>query len=1099
MATKCTVFKVFIGSPSDVSEERQYFLDVVAEVNNIYKQSGIQLIPLRWEDALPGRVRAQDRINDDFIRDCDLAVFVLWKRWGSPSGKYSSGFEEEYELASCLSEKTKGRPDILLYFRDISDDLIANPDGQLAKVLDFRKKLNREHIPLYKPYMTPIDWQALFRSHLQQWILKQFALLSKEEQMGTREEIKPAEAKSEPVPIATSRSQWSIVDTPDSIPSLTKELLNPNNQGAGINKIVVACDGKTIWAVVRRGDRNGINQGGAQVMLYRSIDGGISWTDVEYLKLATAQSGIENGTLIWDLAIAPDDPNIVAVACADISVNPLLQQAWISTDNGNTWENTEWPPVGITAGTDLISALDISRAFGDRKILVGTRDGNGIDTNNLQIMKLDGRRQWKIQCVGSTASASVNQLIGDIVAAKFSPNFPSDRTIVVIYCDGTPDHTGTWLATGVHDVEQNSTLWQEYIDHVEIKNANDNLGNSPRVDEIIIVNLELPFDFSGDDTDHRRFYVSTDAIGKSPRITTNRGVYRIDDKVIYTLMDNTHTFGLVNTNNITRRTASIAYFGWCTSGKLLVGEVLGYGNLAAVPTWFTDSPTTYPIPVWYPALKPTTGAAGQAPDVCAGYTSGYGNVRVTWSSDGRLAYAATSAASLGPCIAPATNNGAVNVATAWPAGYVNVIPFDESAFGISRSNGETWNQLSLINTFMSKLADVAPSTDGRTIYLASVNTNAGSQGFDSVWRSSSNADVTSPLPALPIGTCWERVLTRVTAVSYDDMQSDLALLRTVPYGMDPTGQIVAWAAQYTKAQAWSPDFGEYWAIIVPREIIQDFCFESSTVLYNLTPDGLVQKMPYTGTAWETSLPSSNTHIQNAHTIAAYSVGKILIGAARATNLIAYPIAFSLNHGNSWDVISHPLPTKGNVHVAFDPHFQNKSIIYVADDGSTGSNGSIYRQTIPVYRRWVDTDIMNPVNGSHGKYYSAASPYGLGGYYGLQSALSTKDLYSAHGMVGQSSGVCRTRDRYEGVPEPGINWECLKTFTQVNAKGIQFTTEPSSLKCCGGLIIGMKITLYAIDNNCYANNHNASAGFGGIKTARECGMLWAFTDDMAKNP
>jgi len=901
----------------------------------------------------------------------------------------------------------------------------------------------------------------------------------------------PEEVKPYPAQVSTVGPQWTIFDTPDSIPSSTKELLNPRNQGAAINKIAVACDGMTIWAVVRRGDRNGINQGGAQVMLYRSIDGGISWTDMEYLKLANVQSSIESGTLIWDLAIAPDDPNIVAVACADISVDPLLQRVWISTDKGDTWESTRWPPSGITAGTDLISVVDISRDFGSREILVGTRDGSGLDTNNLQIMRLDGHRQWKIQCAGSTVSASTSQLTGDIVAAKFSPNFPNDRTIVVICCDGTPEHAGTWLATGIHDVEQNATLWQEHADHVKIRNADNNLGSSPRVDEIIIANLELPSDFSGDDANLRRFYVSTDAVQNSPNITTNRGVYRIDNKLIRTLMDNTHT--------LLRRTASIAYFGTCTSGKLLVGDVLGYGNLATVPTWFTDSPTDYPIPCWYPALKPTTGAAGQVVGSSKGYILGYGNAKVAWSPDGRLAYAATGAASLGPWAVPAVNNGAVNIATAWPAGYVNVVPFDEAAFSISRSNGETWNQLSLINTFVAKLTDVALSDDGKTVYLASVNTNAGSQGFDSVWRSSSNADVTSPLPALPIGTYWERVLTRVTAVSCDEIQSNLALLRTVPYGMDPTGQIVAWAAQYTKAQAWSPDFGEYWAIIVPREIIQDFCFESRTVLYNLTPDGLVQKMPYTETAWATSLPSSNAHIQNAHTIAAYPGGKILIGAARANNLIAYPIAFSLNHGNSWEVIPDQLPTKGNVHVAFDPDFQNNNIIYVADDGSIGSNGSIYRQTIPVYRRWVDTDIMNPVNGAHGKYYSAASPYGLGGYYGLQSALSTKDLYSAHGMVGQSSGVCRTRDRYEGVPKPGICWECLKTFTQVNGKGIQFTTEPSSLKCCGGLIIGMKITLYAIDNNCYANNHNASAGFGGIKAARECGMLWAFTDDVAENP
>ena len=1083
------VVRVFIGSPSDVSEERQRFVNVIAEVNDSLADNlRIQIVPVGWEDALRGKVRPQDRINED-IMDCNLIVLLLWKRWGRPTGKYSSGFEEEFELANSLNGKNRGRPEIVLYLRHIPGELGGSADEQLTRVRDFRDRIESENKFFYDEYGSPEEWEGKFRRFLYQWIIKNFAYWPEMPQIAievkkTPEEIKPYLAQA-----STVGSQWTIVGTPDSIPSLTKELLNPRNQGAGINKIAVACDGITIWAVVRRGDHNGINQGGAQVTLYRSIDGGISWTDMEYLKLTTVQSNIENGTLIWDLAIAPDDPNIVAVACADISVDPLLQQVWISIDKGNTWENTQWPPSGIKAGTDLISVVDISRDFGSREILVGTRDGSGLDTNNLQIMRLDGHCQWKIQCAGSTMSASTARLAGDILAAKFSPKFPNDRTIVVICCDGISDHAGTWLATGVHDVEQNATLWQEHADHVEIKNVDNNMGSSPRVDEIIIANLGLPSDFSGDDANLRRFYVSTDAIQNSPSVTTNRGVYRIDNKLIRTLMDNTHT--------LLRRTASIAYFGTCTSGKLLVGDVLGYGNLATVPTWFTDSPTDYPIPCWYPALKPTTGAAGQVVSSFKGDIAGYGNAKVVWSPDGTLAYAATGATSLGPWAAPVTANGAVNVATTWPAGYVNVIPFDESAFGISRNNGETWNQLSLINTLMSKLTDVAPSADGETIYLASVNTNPGSQGFDSVWRSSSNPAVTAPLPPLPIGTYWERVLTRATAISCDEAQTDLALLRTVPYGEDPTGQIVAWAAQYTKA--WSPDFGEYWEIIVPREIIQDFCFESNTVLYNLTPDGLVQKMPYTGTAWANSLPSSNTHIQNAHTIAVYPEGKILIGAARATNLIAYPIAFSPDGAESWIVIPYQLPTKGNVHVAFDPNFKDNNIIYVADDGSVGNNGSVYRQTISAYMKWEDTDIVNPVNGSHGTYYSASSPYGCGGYYGLQPALVPDGLYLAHGIVGPNSGVCRTRNRYEGVPKPGLHWECLNTFAQVISKGIQFTIEPSSLKCCGGLIVDMSTILYAIDNNSYANNHNATTGFGGMKAARECGMLWVFTDDNLKNP
>ena len=64
-------------------------------------------------------------------------------------------------------------------------------------------------------------------------------------------------------------------------------------------------------------------------------------------------------------------------------------------------------------------------------------------------------------------------------------------------------------------------------------------------------------------------------------------------------------------SNADKSIYSIAYFGTYASGKLLAGERMGFPCTATVPTWFTDSPTTCPIPCWYPALKPTTGAANQ--------------------------------------------------------------------------------------------------------------------------------------------------------------------------------------------------------------------------------------------------------------------------------------------------------------------------------------------------------------------------------------------------------------------------------------------------------------------------------------------------------
>ena len=182
---------------------------------------------------------------------------------------------------------------------------------------------------------------------------------------------------------------------------------------------------------------------------------------------------------------------------------------------------------------------------------------------------------------------------------------------------------------------------------------------------------------------------------------------------------------------------------------------MGSPCTATVPTWFTDSPTTCPIPCWYPALKPTTGAANQG--TCASSAKdGYGGAIVNWNADASLAMVATGSLPWGVYIGQAvvigkgievpgtlttvdTIAGWTGKSTWWfPAFYADPIDNDESAFAISRNNGETWNQLSLIDTTIDWLNDVAISPDCTTIYLASVNRNTGlgCTEFDSVWRTS---------------------------------------------------------------------------------------------------------------------------------------------------------------------------------------------------------------------------------------------------------------------------------------------------------------------------------------------------------------------------
>ncbi|MGB8706515.1 MAG: hypothetical protein WCD72_01000, partial [Dehalococcoidia bacterium] len=375
--------------------------------------------------------------------------------------------------------------------------------------------------------------------------------------------------------------------------------------------------------------------------------------------------------------------------------------------------------------------------------------------------------------------------------------------------------------------------------------------------------------------------------------------------------------------------------------------------------------------------------------------------------------------------------------------------------------------------------------------------NQGTCCFDSVWRTSMNNDVVSPLPPMPVGTIWERVFTHVTAPDCTGIQTDKAILRLVPYCTDPTGEIIAWAV-YDPTQtfqhgvaAWSPDFGDYWAMLTPRNPVQDFTFESRTVMYFLSPGGLVQKMPYTGTAWSSSLASVDSGLSyGAHTIAAYPEGKVLVGASAATNAVYFPTSYSGNFNTdsptfNVEILSGSIGG-GNVHVAFDPNFKDNSIYYIGVDGA---GGSVSRNTPGEQLRWGGTDMMDVANGAVG------CPHRVG-QYGIVLAFTGQALYSAHrSLLDQTPitnnvqcGVDRTIDDgtghygpLSGMPKPGIAWDHLSAGFPTPAPC--FTLEPSSLKICGCCTLDTDSTLYAIDDAPY------SPGVSGL--------IWAFTDCLAK--
>jgi hypothetical protein len=927
-----------------------------------------------------------------------------------------------------------------------------------------------------------------------------------------------------PAPVAAGTMEWTPVITPDTEQGVVKNIYSPIVIGEGGSEIVklLIGGGSTMWAIVSRQVGNTATT--SKALLFSSGDGGVSWGTGAYGELCRAFTGSDSPTVIvWDIAIAPDDPFYI-IAAVSLVTSIQDQRIFISTDGGTTWNSTKWESRTGAGVGQYVSALDISLDYssGSRHIAAGIRDGLGTSDVSLWIIKGYGFGNWDIQN-SSGVPPSTNAPKGDIQSIKFSPTYNSDSTIVVVYTTAAASEgaLGTYLITGVRDLAQNFTMWQSVGQRVEIKNSTSPAGSSPKVGTIITAMLQLPSDYSGQSASLRRVYVSTDATGANAA-NTNRGVYRIDDNVVYTLMDNSNTFQLQADARPSRRAASIAYWGSYASGKLLVGERLGNVCSASVPVWFTDSPTVCPIPCWYPSKKPPTGAAGHYAEwqTCGPSLMGYGNAWVVWSpsyADKGVSYATTGAMSFdgGYAIVDNQNNNKLS----WPGGMFNVVPLDESAFSLSRNNGETWNQLSLIDTRITILSDVAPSADCTTVYLASINDGDQCNGFDSVWRSSMNEQVVSPpLPASPIGTIWERVLTRVTAMSCNQPQSNYAILRLAPDKTD--GQIVAWAAggtdgivgtpllepaiigAATRALAWSPDFGDYWADINPRIPVQDMAFESSTLLYVLDSSGNAQKMPYMGTAWSNSVQTVATNLGGGHTIDAKADGKVIVGNKGGAST-PFAAAVSTNAGTSFIPATRTIqegisaPTNGvGIHAILDTDYKANEIVYIANDQAS-PGGRIWRNKLPSGSN-IDWEDMVTGFTTHISYFGIVET-------NSRNISGQGTLYAVHNANAPAtwSGVERNLLPLSGNPKPGQIWDCMDaSWSYYQTLHPLFTMEPKSLKLCGCLTQDTNTTLYAIDNEFYSSAHNVSAGrltkagvpIPGVRTT---GLLWEYTDCMAK--
>jgi hypothetical protein len=161
------ILKIFVSSPSDVTNEKLAVVEAIEETNRTWADFlGTRLEPVLFETHCRPEVGhdAQQVINGQ-LPAYDVYLGILWKRFGTPTPRFGSGTEEEFEIAFEQHKKDSKKIGMMFYFKDEPVPPSEIDLTQLTRVNDFRKKLGAKGI-LYWGFKSTGEFRQLVRIYL---------------------------------------------------------------------------------------------------------------------------------------------------------------------------------------------------------------------------------------------------------------------------------------------------------------------------------------------------------------------------------------------------------------------------------------------------------------------------------------------------------------------------------------------------------------------------------------------------------------------------------------------------------------------------------------------------------------------------------------------------------------------------------------------------------------------------------------------------------------------------------------------------------------------------------------------------------------------
>ena len=797
------------------------------------------------------------------------------------------------------------------------------------------------------------------------------------------------------------------------------------------------CDGGVVaYAIVERAEDQDRH-------LLRSRNSAATWEDIT----AGLEEVLEPGQWISDLlevACDSGNPDFVAVALGVYDgIGAVGGHVYFSNNGGTTFGDTGKIEEGAAVLPDYgILELEVSpEVLNQREIAAGGygSDGSGALFRCTVTGDMAGAWQDATGYPGWDDDGLFTSMA--VVDIHFSPSWIADKTILV----ATASDTAAWLQSGTWGM---SEAWNNAsalaIDAVLLVDAStpDLMISWGGLRELT-AGITTPVDYCGQDVNKRYVWVWVNyydlSIGKPASV-----IMRVRNDSA----DPVGPMGQIEDGEL--QLTNISYRGTIAEGEAIAG-VLGNGTgdledcCVGVQVYRNDGIRNMDICCerWHDACKPTTGVDATA---------------VLYVGDDK----------------------------AYAVGLLGFEGGDEGAWSVTLDDGDTWNQLSLIDTNIDYLSDVAVSPDCNNMMVVSINAGTGC-GCDSVWLNDMNLTEAPEYSGKWLRT-WCGQLEGV-----NEQSSQRGLLRLAPdetggntvYLIDRRTGNVYWNDLQTIA-CWERGFAV-------EDSIVDLAVKDESTIYALDEDGTVAMSDDHGKAI-TWAEIADSKADSGWTIAVHG-DYALIGGQHGE------VSCSEDAGEIFSSLGN-IPIDANfalVTVAFDSYFEQNGAIYAAVAGLEALEaqleevtGGIYRWVIGESTEWEDLDAEPRaytglvLDKADGNFTTSADTGGI---------LYASYLTEACGEI--VTGVARCLTPAEQLCCEETAWDY---FDDGLTSGVAFAMVPSALKMCGGLTPAINPIFFAIGFDIEKWEYDMENGeYGTVWKFIDAPRTWYVDDDLTDYP